>query len=156
LNETVANAMGNLPAGTSAKDYTDQRFNSMQNTVNQVAKNAYAGVAAAMAMQNMTPSEPGNTVVAAGAGMYQNGSAVGVGATYCSRNSNWLGTALCRLARRATQAFALKSATSSNRPGEAGAERSRGARAPEAQSPACWKQQAGLFYRRSELSQRKF
>jgi autotransporter adhesin len=90
LNETVANMVGNLPAGTSAKDYTDQRFNSMQNTVNQVAKNAYAGVAAAMAMPNMTPSQPGNTVVAAGAGMYKNGSAVGVGATYRSRNSKWL------------------------------------------------------------------
>ncbi|ACC71755.1 ESPR-type extended signal peptide-containing protein [Paraburkholderia phymatum] len=90
LNQTVANAMGSMPAGMSAKDYTDQRFNSMQNTVNQVAKNAYAGVAAAMAMPNLTPSQPGNTVVAAGAGMYKNGSAVGVGATYRSRNSKWL------------------------------------------------------------------
>ncbi|MDR6381446.1 autotransporter adhesin [Paraburkholderia caribensis] len=90
LNETVAGAVGNLPAGVSAKDYTDQRFNSMQNTVNQVAKNSYAGVAAAMAMPNMTPSQPGNTVVAAGAGSYKSGAALGVGATYRSRNSKWL------------------------------------------------------------------
>ncbi|BFG72912.1 hypothetical protein PTKU46_09450 [Paraburkholderia terrae] len=90
LNETVAGAVGNLPGGTSAKDYTDQRFNSMQNTVNQVAKNSYAGVAAAMAMPNMTPSQPGNTVVAAGAGSYKSGAALGVGATYRSRNSKWL------------------------------------------------------------------
>ncbi|WP_233471078.1 YadA family autotransporter adhesin [Paraburkholderia caribensis] len=90
LNETVAGAVGNLPAGMSAKDYTDQRFNSMQNTVNQVAKNSYAGVAAAMAMPNMTPSQPGNTVVAAGAGSYKSGAALGVGATYRSRNSKWL------------------------------------------------------------------
>ncbi|SDG98392.1 Head domain of trimeric autotransporter adhesin [Paraburkholderia steynii] len=90
LNETVAGAVGNLPAGMSAKDYTDQRFSSMQNTVDQVAKNSYAGVAAAMAMPNMTPSQPGNTVVAAGAGSYKSGAALGVGATYRSRNSKWL------------------------------------------------------------------
>ncbi|AXE97883.1 YadA family autotransporter adhesin [Paraburkholderia hospita] len=90
MNDAVASATGNLPAGMSAKDYTDQRFNSMQNTVNQVAKNSYAGVAAAMAMPNMTPSQPGNTVVAAGAGSYKSGAALGVGATYRSRNSKWL------------------------------------------------------------------
>ncbi|ALL65885.1 cell surface protein [Paraburkholderia caribensis MBA4] len=90
LNETVAGATGNLPAGMSAKDYTDQRFDSIQNSVNRVAKNAYAGVAAAMAMPNMTPSKPGNTVVAAGAGSYKSGAALGVGATYRSRNSKWL------------------------------------------------------------------
>ncbi|TCG03096.1 hypothetical protein BZM27_51010 [Paraburkholderia steynii] len=90
LNQTVAGAVGNLPAGVSAKDYTDQRFNSMQNSVNQVAKNAYAGVAAAMAMPNMTPSKPGNTVVAGGAGSYKSGAALGVGATYRSRDSKWL------------------------------------------------------------------
>ena len=90
MNDAVASATGKLPAGMSAKDYTDQRFNSMQNTVNQVAKNSYAGVAAAMAMPNMTPSQPGNTVVAAGAGSYKSGAALGVGATYRSRNSKWL------------------------------------------------------------------
>jgi autotransporter adhesin len=90
MNDAVASATGNLPAGMSAKDYTDQRFNSMQNTVNQVARNSYAGVAAAMAMPNMTPSQPGNTVVAAGAGSYKSGAALGVGATYRSRNSKWL------------------------------------------------------------------
>jgi len=90
MNDAVASATGKLPAGMSAKDYTDQRFNSMQNTVNQVAKNSYAGVAAAMAMPNMTPSQPGNTVVAAGASSYKSGAALGVGATYRSRNSKWL------------------------------------------------------------------
>ncbi|WP_439899852.1 YadA family autotransporter adhesin [Paraburkholderia phymatum] len=90
LNETVQNAMGNMPAGMTAKDYTDQRFNTMQNTVNQVAKNSYAGIAAAMAMPNLTPSGPGKTVVAAGAGSYKSGSAVGVGVTYRSVDSKWL------------------------------------------------------------------
>ncbi|MBN3759071.1 adhesin, partial [Paraburkholderia sp. Tr-20389] len=90
LNQTVANAMGTMPAGMTSKSYTDQQINMMQNTVNQVAKNAYAGVAAAMAMPNMTPSQPGNTVVAAGAGTYKGGSAAGVGATYRSRDGKWL------------------------------------------------------------------
>jgi autotransporter adhesin len=90
MNDAINKAVGDLPAGVSAKDYTDQRFGAMQNTVNQVAKNAYAGVAAAMAMPNMTPSHPGNTVVAAGAGMYKSGAAVGVGATYRSRDDKWL------------------------------------------------------------------
>jgi len=90
LNEAVTSAMGSLPAGMSAKDYTDNRINSMQNTVNQVAKNAYAGVAAAMAMPNMAPSKAGNTVVAVGAGAYRSGSAVAASATYRSRDSKWL------------------------------------------------------------------
>ncbi|WP_245254095.1 YadA family autotransporter adhesin [Paraburkholderia sp. LEh10] len=90
LNEAVASAVGNLPAGMTTKDYTDQQISAMQNSVNQVAKNAYAGVAAAMAMPNLTPSQPGNTVVAAGAGNYKSGGAVGFGATYRSRDGRWL------------------------------------------------------------------
>ncbi|WP_336600034.1 YadA family autotransporter adhesin [Paraburkholderia bengalensis] len=90
LNEAVSSAVGNLPAGMTAKDYTDQQIGAMQHSVNEVAKNAYAGVAAAMAMPNLTPSQPGNTVVAAGAGNYKSGSAVGVGATYRSRDGKWL------------------------------------------------------------------
>jgi autotransporter adhesin len=90
LNEAMASAVGNLPAGMTTKDYTDQQISAMQNSVNQVAKNAYAGVAAAMAMPNLTPSQPGNTVVAAGAGNYKSGGAVGFGATYRSRDGRWL------------------------------------------------------------------
>jgi autotransporter adhesin len=83
-------AIGSLPPGMSAKDYTDSRFNEMQNSVNQVAKNAYAGVAAAMAMPNLTPSQPGRTIVAAGGGFYKSGSAAAVGVTYRSENGHWL------------------------------------------------------------------
>ncbi|WP_409934752.1 YadA family autotransporter adhesin [Paraburkholderia sp. BCC1884] len=90
MNDALTSAVGNLPAGMSAKAYTDQQINTVQHSVNEVAKNAYAGVAAAMAMPNMTPSAPGKTVVAAGAGSYKSGAALGVGATYRSRNSKWL------------------------------------------------------------------
>ncbi|WP_322039964.1 YadA-like family protein [Burkholderia diffusa] len=68
----------------------DQRFGDTNRMINDVAKNAYAGIAAAMAMPNMTPSQPGKTVVAVGAANFKNGSAVAAGATYRSRNGNWL------------------------------------------------------------------
>jgi trimeric autotransporter adhesin len=73
-----------------ANDYTDQRFAAANQAINDVAKNAYAGIAAAMAMPNMTPSGPGKTIVAAGAATYKGGSAAAVGATYRSRNDKWL------------------------------------------------------------------
>ncbi|CAB3677024.1 hypothetical protein LMG24238_02415 [Paraburkholderia sediminicola] len=73
-----------------ANNYTDQRFNDANNAINSVAKNAYAGIAAAMAMPNMTPSGPGRTIVAAGAANFKGGSAVAAGATYRSTNSKWL------------------------------------------------------------------
>jgi autotransporter adhesin len=90
MNSALHAAVGDLPAGMSAKAYTDQQVNAVQDSVNQVAKNAYAGVAAAMAMPNMTPSGPGKTIVAGGAGAYKNGSALAVGVTHRSMNSKWL------------------------------------------------------------------
>ncbi|WP_196491462.1 YadA family autotransporter adhesin, partial [Burkholderia diffusa] len=85
----------------SANNYTDnsvgalsnsmnQRFDDTNRAINQVAKNAYAGIAAAMAMPNLTPSGPGKTVVAAGGATYKGGSAVAAGATYRSRDGKWL------------------------------------------------------------------
>ena len=90
MNSALHTAVGDLPAGMSAKDYTDQQVNAVQDSVNQVAKNAYAGIAAAMAMPNMTPSGPGKTIVAGGAGAYKNGSALAVGVTHRSMNGKWL------------------------------------------------------------------
>ncbi|WP_060119041.1 ESPR-type extended signal peptide-containing protein [Burkholderia territorii] len=73
-----------------AMQSVDQRFGETNRMINDVAKNAYAGIAAAMAMPNMTPSQPGKTVVAVGAANFKSGSAVAAGATYRSRNGNWL------------------------------------------------------------------
>jgi autotransporter adhesin len=73
-----------------ANSYSDQLFNQANQAINDVAKNAYAGIAAAMVMPNMTPSGPGRTIVAAGGATYKGGSAAAVGATYRSRNSKWL------------------------------------------------------------------
>ena len=90
MNSALHAAVGDLPAGMSAKDYTDQQVNAVQDSVNQVAKNAYAGIATAMAMPNMTPSGPGKTIVAGGAGAYKNGTALAVGVTHRSMNNKWL------------------------------------------------------------------
>ncbi|MGF6601515.1 autotransporter adhesin [Paraburkholderia sp. GAS448] len=84
MNSSVAQGV------QQANNYADQRFNEANRAINDVAKNAYAGIAAAMAMPNMTPSGPGRTIVAAGGATYKGGSAAAVGATYRSRNSKWL------------------------------------------------------------------
>jgi autotransporter adhesin len=96
----------NVAAGTSGTDAVNlnqmnnalaqqnnafsQQISGLQNSINTVQKNAYAGVAAAMAMPNLTPSGPGRTVVAAGGGYYKGGSAAAVGVTYRSVNAHWL------------------------------------------------------------------
>lgn len=96
----------NVAAGTSGTDAVNvnqlsnalaqqsnavnQQISSLQGSINTVSKNAYAGVAAAMAMPNLTPSGPGRTVVAAGGGYYMGGSAAAVGVTYRSQNMHWL------------------------------------------------------------------
>lgn len=84
MNSSVAQGV------QQANSYTDQRFSQTNQAINDVAKNAYAGIAAAMAMPNMTPSGPGRTIVAAGGATYKGGSAAAVGATYRSRNNKWL------------------------------------------------------------------
>ncbi|OXI97585.1 adhesin [Burkholderia sp. AU33647] len=87
INASDAATKGQLDR---AMESVDQRFNDTNRAINDVAKNAYAGIAAAMAMPNMTPSQPGKTVVAVGAANFKSGSAIAAGATYRSRNGNWL------------------------------------------------------------------
>ncbi|WP_322029878.1 YadA-like family protein [Paraburkholderia sp. J76] len=77
-------------AVSQGQQYTDQRIADVQGQINTVSKNAYAGVAAAMAMPNLTPSGPGRTVVAAGGGYYKGESAAAVGVTYRSPSMHWL------------------------------------------------------------------
>ncbi|MCF1369922.1 YadA-like family protein [Burkholderia cenocepacia] len=87
INASDAATKGQLDR---AMESVDQRFNDTNRAINDVAKNAYAGIAAAMAMPNMTPSQPGKTVVAVGAANFKSGSAIAAGATYRSRSGNWL------------------------------------------------------------------
>ncbi|EIF29679.1 hemagglutinin-like protein, partial [Burkholderia sp. Ch1-1] len=80
LNEAIGASVGNLPAGTSAKDYTDQQINAVQNGVNQVARNAYAGIAAATALTMIPDVDQGKTIaVGVGGGSYKGSQAVALG-----------------------------------------------------------------------------
>jgi autotransporter adhesin len=85
----------NVAPGTQGTDAVNlNQLNSaiggVQHQISQVARDAYSGVAAAMAMPNMTPSGPGKTVVAAGVASYLGSQAVGVGVTYRSESGRWL------------------------------------------------------------------
>ncbi|WP_159463060.1 YadA family autotransporter adhesin [Caballeronia ptereochthonis] len=81
----------NVAPGINGTDAVNMnQLNTVQNSVNTVARQAFAGVAAAMAMPNLTPSQPGKTVVAAGVANYKGYTAVGVGGTYRSMNNHWL------------------------------------------------------------------
>ncbi len=80
LNDSISAAVGNLPAGMTAKDYTDQQINSVQNSVNQVARNAYSGIAAATALTMIPDVDQGKTIaVGIGGGTYKGAQAVALG-----------------------------------------------------------------------------
>ncbi|WP_157637423.1 YadA family autotransporter adhesin [Burkholderia ubonensis] len=82
---------GAVASGVSqANNYTDQRIADTNRTINDVAKNAYSGVAAALAMPNLTPSAPGHTVAGVGIGSYKSGRAMAVSVTHRSENGKWL------------------------------------------------------------------
>lgn len=81
----------NVAAGVRGTDAVNMnQLNALQNNVNAVAREAFAGVAAAMAMPNLTPNQPGRTVVAAGVANYKGYTAIGLGGTYRSENNRWL------------------------------------------------------------------
>jgi autotransporter adhesin len=73
-------------AGANA--YTDARVNGLQNEIDGVAKKAYSGVAAAMAMESAR-YVPGKVTYAAGLGQYRSQSAVGVSFRRTADNGRW-------------------------------------------------------------------
>jgi hypothetical protein len=83
----------------------DSRFTLTQRNIDRVADRAYAGVAAAMAMPNLTPREPGKIIVAAGGATYQGRSAFAAGGTYRSRCGAWLMHCAVAVTSRGDPAF---------------------------------------------------
>jgi autotransporter adhesin len=80
LNDSISAAVGNMPAGMTAKSYTDQQINSVQSSVNQVAKKAYSGIAAATALTMIPDVDQGKTIaVGIGGGTYKGEQAVALG-----------------------------------------------------------------------------
>ncbi|MGF6604891.1 autotransporter adhesin, partial [Paraburkholderia sp. GAS448] len=80
LNDAISAAVGDLPAGTSAKDYTDVRINDVQGQINDVSKNAYSGIAAATALTMIPSVDPGKTLsFGIAGGSYKGYQAVALG-----------------------------------------------------------------------------
>ncbi len=87
--------MTNVAPGRSGTDAVNLRQldvlrSDFGASITSLQRAAFVGVAAAMAMPALTARESGKTVVAAGIGNYKGYSAFGAGATYRSRNGQWL------------------------------------------------------------------
>ncbi|RTQ32948.1 hypothetical protein EJP69_19825 [Variovorax gossypii] len=84
--------------------YTDARVNLMGKTINEIGKKAYAGVAAAMAMES-APYVPGKLTYAAGMGYYEQQAAMGVSLRKTADNGRWSVTGGASATSRGTVAF---------------------------------------------------
>lgn len=84
--------------------YTDARINQMGSTINEIGKKAYAGVAAAMAMES-APYVPGKLTYAAGMGYYEQQTAMGVSLRKTADNGRWSVTGGASATSRGTIAF---------------------------------------------------
>ncbi len=82
LNAGVAAGIG------QANQYTDARLGQLQSGMQDVARKAYAGVAAAMALES-APYVAGKVTYAAGLGHYQSQSAVGVSLRRTDVSGRW-------------------------------------------------------------------
>ncbi len=79
-------------AQTQAQNYTDSRISSLQTSVGDVQRSAYAGTAAAMAVAGLPqPTTPGKAMVAMAGSRYggQTGGALGV--SYVTQDNKWVG-----------------------------------------------------------------
>jgi autotransporter adhesin len=88
----VANANSLVALGVlQANNYTDQRFNEMNSTIDSIAKKSYSGSAAAIATANL-PQAPaaGKSIVSVAGGTYAGQSAVAVGLSTVTRNGKWI------------------------------------------------------------------
>ncbi|MFM0595702.1 YadA-like family protein [Paraburkholderia dilworthii] len=82
MNDSIGAAVGNLPGGMTAKDYTDQQVKTVQSGVNQVARGAYSGVAAATALSMIPDVDLGKTIaVGVGTANYKGYQATAIGAS---------------------------------------------------------------------------
>ena len=67
----------------------NNRINALGDQINRVGRNAYAGVAAAMAVQMPGQSLPGKTVMRVGYGTFKGESAVGISFRRTADNNAW-------------------------------------------------------------------
>lgn len=74
---------------TAVNNNLNSRIDSVNNRIDGVAKNAYAGVASAMALQMPASYVPGKTVMRIGVGAFKGQGAVGISFRRTSDNNAW-------------------------------------------------------------------
>jgi autotransporter adhesin len=74
---------------TGANSYTDQRISGLSDKIDGVGRTAYAGVAAAMAMQMPAHYVPGRAIVRLGGGYFKGESAIALTARRTADNNTW-------------------------------------------------------------------
>jgi autotransporter adhesin len=85
LNDSVAQGV------QQANGYTDQRIAAMGREIDNVAKKAYSGSAAAVAIANLPQAPaPGKSIVSRGGGTYAGQSAEAVGMSTFTNNGKWI------------------------------------------------------------------
>ncbi|WP_194270688.1 beta strand repeat-containing protein [Glaciimonas soli] len=72
----------------SANSYTDQRFNQVEQDINNVDRYARQGIAASAALNMVTPYLPGKTTLNAGVAGYRGEVGLGVGVSHWNRRGN--------------------------------------------------------------------
>ncbi|MGN4225574.1 YadA family autotransporter adhesin, partial [Burkholderia gladioli] len=81
----------NVAPGIAPTDAVNvSQLNALRDSVSAVQRGAYAGIASAMAMPALVPSEAGRTIVGAGVGNYNGYTAVAAGVTYRAPDGHWL------------------------------------------------------------------
>ncbi|WP_419816891.1 YadA family autotransporter adhesin [Glacieibacterium sp.] len=86
--------VGQLQSGLAsnlnqANSYTDSRINALGFDISRVAKRAYAGTAAAMALQAPIFAGPGQVAMRVGSGLYRGEYAVGASLRATADNGRW-------------------------------------------------------------------
>ncbi|HBE9181141.1 TPA: YadA-like family protein [Serratia fonticola] len=89
---TDAVNVSQLNAGiNNAYNYTDNKFDSLKNMVDDNKHKMSAGIAGAMAMSSLPqPYSPGASMVSLGGGTFQDETAVALGASMISDNGKWV------------------------------------------------------------------
>ncbi|WP_435504934.1 beta strand repeat-containing protein [Variovorax sp. RHLX14] len=83
----------------SAQTATNSRIDAVNNRVDSVARNAYAGVASAMAVQMPGSSVPGKVAMRVGSAVFKGESAIGVSFRRTSQSNAWTVTGGVGLSR---------------------------------------------------------
>ncbi|WP_445344361.1 YadA family autotransporter adhesin [Caballeronia choica] len=83
LNRASSNTLG------QANSYTDQRFNNTDQQIRDLDHNTRKGIAAASALNVVTPYLPGRTAVNAGVAAYRGQAALGIGVSRWNEKGNF-------------------------------------------------------------------